>query len=99
MDFITGLLRTSKHHDSIMVMVNKLKKVAHFKTIKSTYLASEVAQVFIRDIVRLHGFPKKIVSDKDAKFTSRFLEGVICRFGYRVGFQYNLSSTNKWTDK
>jgi len=70
MDIITGLLRTSRKHDSIMV--NRMSKVAHFITVKSTSLASEVAQIFIREIVRLHGFAKKIVSDRYAKFTSKF---------------------------
>ena len=55
-----------------MVVVDRLTKVAHFIAVKSTYLASEVAHVFIRDIVRLHGVPKKIVSDRDVKLTSRF---------------------------
>lgn len=42
MDFSIGLLRTSKHHDSIMVMVDRLHKVAHFIAVKSTHLANEV---------------------------------------------------------
>ena len=72
MEFITGFLRTLRQHDSIMVVVDKLTMVAHFILVKSTYLASDVAQVFIREIVRLHGVLKKIVSDRDAKFTSIF---------------------------
>ena len=47
MDFIIGLLRTSRQHDSIMVVVEMLTKVAHFIPVNSTYLASDVAQVFI----------------------------------------------------
>eukprot|EP00253_Pinus_taeda_P032560 PITA_32560 len=72
MDFITGFTRTSKQHDSIMVVVDNLTKVAHFIPVKSTYLANDVVEVFIRDVVRLHGVLKKIVSDRDGKFTSRF---------------------------
>ena len=59
MDFITGLSRTSRQHDSIMIVVDKLTKVAHFITVKSTYSTTEVAHVFIREIVGLHGIPKK----------------------------------------
>jgi len=72
MDFITGLPRIVRQHDSIMVVVDRLSKVAHFILVKTTYLASEVAQVFIREIVRLHGVSRKIVSDRDAKFNSKF---------------------------
>ena len=55
-----------------MVVVDTLKKVVHFIPVKSTFLASDVAQVFIRDVVRLHGVLKNIVLDRDAKFTSKF---------------------------
>jgi len=72
MDFITGLLRKVKQHDSIMVMVDKLRMVAHFISVKTTYSSSELAHVLIREIVRLHGVPKKIVLDRDGKFTSKF---------------------------
>ena len=61
MDFITILLRTYRQHDYIMVVVKNVTKVSHFIPVKSTNLASEVAQVFIRDILRLHGVPKNIV--------------------------------------
>eukprot|EP00253_Pinus_taeda_P027012 PITA_27012 len=72
MDFITGLLRTVRHHDSIMVIVDRLTKAIHFIPMKSTFSASDVAHVFIRDVVRLHRVSTKIVLDKDAKFTSKF---------------------------
>ena len=64
--------RTSRKHDSNMVVVDKSTKVAHFILVKTTYLVSDVSQVFIRDVVKLHGVPKKIVSGMDAKFTSKF---------------------------
>ena len=72
MDFIIGLQRTVRQHDPIMVVVDMLTKVAHFIMMNSTFLASDVAHVFIQDVVRLHGVPKNIVSDRDAKFTSKF---------------------------
>jgi len=55
-----------------MVIVDRLTKVAHFIPVKSTFLARDLAHVFIRDMVRLHGVPKKIVSDTDTKLTSKF---------------------------
>ena len=72
MDFIKLFSRTSSQNDYIMVLVDRLTKVADFIRVKSTYLENDVAQILTRDIVRLHGVSKKIVSDKDAKFTYRF---------------------------
>jgi len=84
MDFIVGFPKTVKQHESIMVIVEKCPKVA-FIPMKSTFSASDVAQLLIRDVVRLHSVLKNIVSDRDAKFTSMFYEGFICKFGHRVG--------------
>jgi len=53
-----------------MVVVDRLTKVAHFILVKSKFSASDVTHIFIRDVVRLHGVPKKIVSYRDSKFTS-----------------------------
>ena len=72
MDFITGLLRTKKHNDSIMVVVDKLSKETHFIPVKSTYKALNIADIFMKEIFRLHGIPKIVSIDRDAKFTSRF---------------------------
>jgi len=71
MDFITGFPRTSRKHYSIMVVVDTMSKVAHFIIVNFTNSVSEVAKIFIREIMRLHGVPKKIISDRDAKFTSK----------------------------
>jgi len=89
MDLITGPLRKLKQHDSIMVVVDKYIKLAHFIAVKTTCLASEVAQVFIRHIMRLHGVPKKIMSDRDAKFTSKFWKEL---FAY-LGIEFASSTT------
>ena len=64
LEFITGLSRTERQHDSIMVVVDILKKVAHFIPVNSTFSASDVAHVFIREVVRLHGVMKKFVLDR-----------------------------------
>jgi len=72
MDFIKSLSRMSRQHDSIMVVVDMLTKVAHFILVKFTYSESVEAQVFIKYIVSLHGVLRNIVSNKDAKFTSKF---------------------------
>ena len=65
MDFITGLPRTSKQHDSILVVVDKLTKDAHFIPLKTTHRAADVAYTFLKEVACLHGIPKTIVSDRD----------------------------------
>jgi hypothetical protein len=62
MDFITGLPHTSKGYDSIWVIVDRLTKVAHFIPVKNTYKGSQLAELYMAQIVCLHGVPKKIVS-------------------------------------
>ena len=87
MDFIMVLLKTSyRQHDSIMVGVDGLTKVAHFIPMKCTNSSSEVAQVFIREIMRFHGVPKKIISHRDAKFTSRFWKELFASLGIELAF-------------
>jgi hypothetical protein len=72
MDFIIGFPNTIKQSDAIMVLVDKLSKEAHFIPIKYTFKDIGVANVFIKEIFRLHSFPKTIISDKDVEFTSNF---------------------------
>jgi hypothetical protein len=86
MDFITKLPRTNKQHDSIMVVVDKLTKVAHFIPVKLTHMATNIVDVYMREITRLHGIPKTIVSDKDPKFTSKFWKGFFNGFGTNLNF-------------
>ena len=76
MDFITRLSMNWRQHDSIMVVVDKLKKESHFILVKSTYKTDVIAKIFMKEIFRLHGFPKEIVFDRDPKFTSIF--GRVC---------------------
>lgn len=53
-------------------MVDRLTKSAHFIPVRDTYEVADVARVFINEIIRFHGVPKKIISDRDPWFTSRF---------------------------
>ncbi|KAA0031857.1 pol protein [Cucumis melo var. makuwa] len=72
MDFITGLPRTLRGFTVIWVVVDTLTKSAHFIPGKSTYTATKWAQLYMSEIVRLHGVLLSIVSDRDAWFTSKF---------------------------
>jgi hypothetical protein len=72
MDFIVGLPRTSAGYDSIWVIVDRLTKVAHFITVKTTYSGAKLVELYMAQIVCLHGVPKKIVSGRGSQFTSRY---------------------------
>jgi hypothetical protein len=72
MDFVTGLPRSQEGYDSIWVIVDRLTKSAHFLPVKITYGYTKLAELFISEIVRLHGVPISIVSDRGPQFTSRF---------------------------
>jgi hypothetical protein len=74
MDFIVGLPRTQARYDSIWVIVDRLTKVGHFIPVKTTYSGAKLAEHYMLRIVCLHGVPKKIVSDRDSQFTSKFWE-------------------------
>jgi hypothetical protein len=63
MDFIVGLPHTSTGYDSIWVIVDRLTKVAQFILVKTTYSGARLAELYMAQIVCLHGVPKKVVSD------------------------------------
>lgn len=71
MDFIEGLPQTHGCN-AIFVIVNRLSKYAHFIAIKHPYSAAKVADIFIREVFRLHGMPATIVSNRDPVFINHF---------------------------
>nr|GEY91091.1 ATP-dependent DNA helicase RecG [Tanacetum cinerariifolium] len=71
-DFITGLPRTPRQKDSIMVVVERFSKMAHFVACHTTYDAVQITSLYFTEIMRLHGVPKTMISDRDVKFLSHF---------------------------
>ncbi|KAL4011150.1 hypothetical protein IC575_028199 [Cucumis melo] len=84
MDFITD--RQDPGATVIWVVVDRLTKSAHFVPGKSTYTASKWGQLYMTEIVRLHGVPVSIISDRDARFTSKFWKGLQLALGTRLDF-------------
>ena len=74
MEFVTHLPRTSRKHDAVWVIVDRLTKSAHFLVVRMTFTLEEFCRLYIREIVRLHGEPVTIVSDRDPKFMTHFWE-------------------------
>ena len=72
MDFVTHLPWTPQRHDVAWVIVDQLTKSVYFLAIRMTFTLEVFCRLYIREIVRLHGGPVSIVSDRDPRFTTYF---------------------------
>jgi hypothetical protein len=86
MDFVVGLPRTQKGHDSIWVIVDRLTKSAHFIPVRTNYGGERLAKLYVENIVKLHGVPSRIVSDRGTQFTSRFWKSLHQAMGTKLDF-------------
>ncbi|WOG99882.1 hypothetical protein DCAR_0519238 [Daucus carota subsp. sativus] len=86
MDFVTNLPKTRKGNDAIWIIVDRLTKSAHFLPISWGCTLDHLAQRYVNEIVRLHGVPISIVSDRDPRFTSRFWKSLQEAMGTRLNF-------------
>ena len=86
MDFVVGLPKTTNGHDAIWVIVDRLTKSAHFLPIKITYSLEQLADLYVKEVVRLHGVLVSIISDRNSRFTSAFWKSVQRMMGTKLKF-------------
>ena len=91
-DFVLGLPLTVRRADNIYV-VDRFSKIAHFIPSRKSNNASCVADLFFRDVYKLHGLPHSIVLERDISFRP-FLKDVVQEGGYQLRLQHNISSPN-----
>jgi hypothetical protein len=85
MYFIDGL-PVSDGASVILVIVDRLTKYAHFLPLKHPYTAKLVAKAFVETMVKLHGVPLSIISDRDRVFTSAFWKEIITTVGTKLHY-------------
>ena len=81
MDFVLGSPKSKQRKYSIFVVVDRFLKIAHFIPSHNTNDASNVSDLFFKEIVRLHGMLRTIVSDRDAKILSYFWKMLWAKLG------------------
>ncbi|RVW47357.1 Transposon Ty3-G Gag-Pol polyprotein [Vitis vinifera] len=86
MDFVIGLPRTLGGNNAICVIVDRLTKSAHFLPMKVNFSLYRLASLYVKEIVRMHGVPVSIVSDRDPRFTSRFWHSLQKALGTKLSF-------------
>ena len=89
MDFVTHLPWTPHGHDAVWVIVDQLTKSAHFLAVRMTFTLERFYLLYMREIVRLHGVPASIVSNRDPRFTAHFWKS----FQKAMGTRLTMSTT------
>ena len=89
MDFVVGLPLTGRKHDSVWVVIDQLMKSAHFLSVRTDYSLDKLVELYIEEIVWLHGIPMSIILDRDPRFTLRFWG----KLQEALGTQLNFSTT------
>ena len=84
MDYVVALPKTEGGYDAVLVLVDRLTKMVHLAPTVTTCTAEHTARLFFDNVVRLHGVPRNVVSDRDAKFTSKFWGSLSELLGMKV---------------
>ena len=89
MDFIPKLPKMRLQNDATMVVIDNLTKEAHFIPIKEDHKETNIADIYMKEVAKLHGILKAIISYRYSKFTSKFWKGLLEGFGTSL----NMSTT------
>jgi len=68
MGFVVGLPLTQRNNNAVWVIMDRLTKIMHFIVMRNTWTLDQLARAYLEEIVRLHGVPSSIVSDRDTRF-------------------------------
>jgi hypothetical protein len=96
MDFI-GPFPKSNGYDYLWVVICRLTSMVHLIPVKTTIKASELASIYVKEIVRIHGLPDSIVSDRDPKFTSKFWKETHQNTRHQINDVYSVPPSNGWS--
>lgn len=86
MNLVVGFSRSVKGNNAIWVIVDRLKKLAHFLPIKTTFTMEQYAQIYVKEVVRLHVVPIFIIPGRDSRFTSKFWKSLRNAMGTELKF-------------
>ena len=86
MDFVTGLSKILRNNNAVWVIIDRLMKSAHFLPFRIGLSLKRLAGLYIEQIVRLHGVPVTIVSDRDSRFVSQFWKSLHKALGTKLNF-------------
>lgn len=93
MDFVTSLPKGKGGNDAIWVVIDRLTKSTLFLPIKMTDPVDKLAQLYVNEVIHLHGIPMSIVSDQEIHFTTMVEHSTCLRKA--VGIKYRFSSSNE----